>query len=961
MNRFTAIAMICATALLAPEVRADNTADEADLRFKRGVEFYRAKKFEDALAEFFQANRLVRNKNVILNIARCYEQLRQFDEAYRYYDEVLAEYSKAEDRRGVEESLARLAPQVALVRVESDSPGADIFVERKDLGSRGTTPKTLALPPGKANIILSLAGYRDASQRAVLTTGRTATVNLPLEFIYGAVELSGSPEGAQVRVDKSEGPADGVLPGTLKLKPGRHILQISAADYLSTQLPVDVKADESVKAEAKLQPLPAPTGNLMVTANHDGALVRVDGKAMGFTPAVVPLPVGKHRLAVEMAEMRSFQKEVEILQDKSEVVTAELRYSGGVTTAVNKSETAVEDAPASVTIISREEIQAFGYTSLPEALRAVRGMSISNDRSYDYLGVRGFSPPGDYNNRVLILYDGHPMNDIYAGQAYFGHENNIDLNEVERIEVVRGPVSSLFGSAAFFGVINIVPRHKLASQKAELSGAAGSLGLGRVRATAGTEGESGEFLLSLGALRATGQDLYLVPADAHRPETLVRDRDDEQAVNGDARARLGEFSLLGTINSRTKDIPTGIFGTALTGSQVRIIDQRGFVEGRWDHATTGGSTLAARAYYDATRYRGVFPYQDGTTQTDRGGADWGGAELRFRSAEWLGQNLTLGLEVQEQFRIYQIGMLDGVTGLNDTRQFTIASAYAGDELRLGSRLLINASARADYYVDSFGLQVNPRLAIIGKPWGGGITKLMGGRSFRAPTANERYYYDGYIDPVTHQPHYVTSRPNPDVKPETILTAELEHTQEIGDNLRVVGAAFVNRLSDLVLTLTDDHGLSYWSNAQGTVQTRGAEAELRWQPARLSMVSVAYWYQQMVIDNLDAGQENRLRSNTPAHAFSIKGMFPIAAPFLVGAAEAVYNSSRRTSDGAAATGEMLWLNLGLSGQLPGGSFRYFAGVQNLLNEQVRLPVGFEVPGETVPTYGRTFVLQVAAAY
>ncbi|MFN7135242.1 MAG: PEGA domain-containing protein, partial [Myxococcales bacterium] len=396
-----------------------------------------------------------------------------------YYYDVLGENPTADDRRVVEESLQRLAPRVALLTVESEPPGADVFIERKDLGSRGLTPKTLAVPPGRTRVTVSLAGHRDGEAEVELERGRTAKVKIPLEFIWSTVELAGSPAGAEIRVDRTDGEPAGMLPATLKVKPGRHILNIGAPGYLAAQVPVDGRADTTTQVKIDLQPLPPPTGSLVVTANHEGALVVVDGKDSGFTPAVIALPEGRHRVRVTFEDLDPYEETVTIRPNEMTRVRAELRYAQAKITAASKTETSVDDAPASTTVITRDEILAFGYTTLPEALRWVRGMFLNNDRTYDFIGVRGFSPPGDLNNRILILYDGHPMNDIFAGQAYLGRENNIDLQEVERIEVVRGPVSSLFGSAAFFGVINIVPRHHLGDKLAEVSGAAGALGLGR--------------------------------------------------------------------------------------------------------------------------------------------------------------------------------------------------------------------------------------------------------------------------------------------------------------------------------------------------------------------------------------------------------------------------------------------------------------------------------------------------
>ena len=82
----------------------------------------------------------------------------------------------------------------------------------------------------------------------------------------------------------------------------------------------------------------------------------------------------------------------------------------------------VIDAPASVTIVTRDDIERFGYRTLADILRVVRGFYVSNDRNYSYVGVRGFSRPGDYNTRVLLLIDGHRLNDNIYDQALIGTE-----------------------------------------------------------------------------------------------------------------------------------------------------------------------------------------------------------------------------------------------------------------------------------------------------------------------------------------------------------------------------------------------------------------------------------------------------------------------------------------------------------------------------------------------------------
>ena len=120
--------------------------------------------------------------------------------------------------------------------------------------------------------------------------------------------------------------------------------------------------------------------------------------------------------------------------------------------AASKFEQKVTEAPASVSIITADQIRMYGYRTLADILRGVRGFYVTYDRNYSYLGIRGFSRPGDYNSRVLLLIDGHRVNENIFGSALIGTEGTLDVDLIERVEVIRGPSSSLYGTNAFLGV-----------------------------------------------------------------------------------------------------------------------------------------------------------------------------------------------------------------------------------------------------------------------------------------------------------------------------------------------------------------------------------------------------------------------------------------------------------------------------------------------------------------------------
>ncbi|XXF78649.1 TonB-dependent receptor [Myxococcaceae bacterium GXIMD 01537] len=952
--------LVLSLLLAASPALANNTADEADVAFELGNEAYAKGNYTEALRSYFTSYRLVPNRNVLFNIARCYEAQGRYNEAYRYYDDLASESPAEEDAGEVQHSLERLRPKVALVRVTTSPKGADVYVDRVDLGSRGRSPQTLALSPGRHKIMVKREGYRQAEASVLLVRGKSVAQDFDLQLITGAVELAGTPAGAEVR-QASDGPVVAKVPGKLRLPPGRQVLLVSAPGHAPAQLLADVVADGTVALQVALTAQDKATGRLVVTANRDNASVRIDGQPAGFTPTVLTLPEGEHILEVESREVRPLRQKVTVLPGQEVKVYAELRYAPPPVRAASKTLLSVDEAPASTTVISQEELRAFGWSTLAEALAGVRGFFLSNDRQYTYVGVRGFSPPADLNTRILILWDGHSMNDVWAGQGYAAHDLSVDLDEVERIEVVRGPGSALYGTGAFFAVINVVPRDSLgADNHVELTGAVGALGTTRLHATAAYESNGRSLLLSAAGHKASGAETTLLRLEG-APTLRVEGLDAERAFTGGLRAHLGNFTLHAQVNAREKRVPTGPYATVLGAEGTQVGDVRAFAEARYERELGERAQLSLRGAFDLSRYTGYWMYEDedgsGTLRrsSDAGRADWLTAEARLALKLFPGNQLTFGLEGQGQLRVEQKSFGVEDTEPLPTQARSQVSAYVLDEWRLHPRLSASVGLRVDKYLDLDAIPLTPRLALIGRPYEKGLTKLVAGRAFRAPNVYELFYSDNQR----------TQRPAGQLDPETITTFEVEHAHDLTDELRLTVAGYHNRITNLVVLEREEASVPacgtpvgseqclVFSNGVGETLAWGAEAGLHWQPGRFLLVDLSYSY----VTLKDASEE--VAQATPAHLASGRLLVPVGNGDVRLAVQAAYQSARPVGEGGEDSGEALLLGFGVSGDY--GRLRYFAGVQNLLDAKYSLPLGANISPAPVPQYGRTFTLQLSGTF
>jgi outer membrane receptor for ferrienterochelin and colicins len=309
----------------------------------------------------------------------------------------------------------------------------------------------------------------------------------------------------------------------------------------------------------------------------------------------------------------------------------------------------VSEAPASVVIITSDEIKAHGYRTLADILRNVRSCYVTYDRNYSYLGVRGYGPPGDYNSRFALSVDGHRFNENVFGGATIGTEFPIDVDLIDRVEVIRGPNSSLYVASAFLGVINIVTKRGRDLKTVSVAGGVASFGTYKGRLSYGNKFDNGlELLLSASAYDSRGQgQLYFRDFDAPATNNgIAADADDDKFHQFFANASWGHFISHGAFGSREKGIPTASFGSTFNDAGTRTIDARGYLDLQYRRDLGRGWSIANRAYYDQFTDDGTYVYDY---------SSFGGPSRvlnkNFTHGQWLGDELTVSKLLFERQRI----------------------------------------------------------------------------------------------------------------------------------------------------------------------------------------------------------------------------------------------------------------------------------------------------------------------
>lgn len=600
-------------------------------------------------------------------------------------------------------------------------------------------------------------------------------------------------------------------------------------------------------------------------------------------------------------------------------------------------------APSAVSIVSSEEIARYGWRTLGDILNSVRGFYTSYDRDYTYLGVRGVQRPGDYNSRILLMVNGHRLNDNVYDGALLGNEFPLDLDRIDHIEIVRGPSSSLYGTNAIFGIVNVITRRPKGGTSIEASGDSSSF-LGRTGRLTGTYQKGRLSALLSGSLyRSAGQSDLFFPEFAATNRGVAVNLDGDRYTHTFADVQYGGLRVQGLFGTRTKILPTAAYSTNFDDPGTRTTDTRAYFDANYHRSLTSNTDLDVRAYYDAYRFEATYVFGSSPNRNlnfDRVSADWTGVEATV--GHKMGrQRITAGANYEYSFRADQQNYNAGQPPLvNDHRTPWRAAAYGEAELNVIPKLTIHAGGRFDWF-DPSGLVLSPRVAVVYQPNSRTALKYVFAKAFRAPNVYENYYSDGSS----------LIAPSTPLKAEHIGAHEVIFERSLTSWLRITADGFANDLKNLIDEVPNPvSGVDQFVNS-GHDRGRGVEFELgAMQESGLS-ARASYTFS----DTQNRFLHSAL-ANSPSNMVKLHGTLPASRRAFAGL-ELLYTSGQTSYQGTPVPYSFL-TNFTFSTTPLWGTWELSASCYNTLNQHWSSPAGPGLVQAAIPQDGRTYRFKIS---
>ena len=640
-----------------------------------------------------------------------------------------------------------------------------------------------------------------------------------------------------------------------------------------------------------------------------------------------------------------------------------------VVVGADKREQSLGNVASAVTVISGDRIRRFGYRTVGEALAAVAGVYTVDTRIVYGIGIRGLDIPGDFNTRILVLVDGASMNESWGSFAGLGWDSFVAIDDIARIELIRGPVSSVYGTNAFFSIVNIVTRGA-----SETPHAWGRVSLNSINGVIGSAGFA-QGSLDKG-IRGTVQVMERLGETLSLPDVGENLKDDgaSQFAVSLVGSYKGTFGQVRAFRNRRDAMFAPYNGDPAAAQPYALYNTQLLVEGGHTEEIGKRLSVSARAYAN------LYEFQDRIVQDpvlvgappfdDYGDGRTYGVELRGRYEVIAPQKLgvTAGAETnynQTTSHSYTEG--DEANGTNIPKDYNLEGVYSELDGQPTEWLGFTGGVRYDRnsVIDT---RVSPRAAVfLARPEKFGL-KLLYAEGFRNPSAYEAFFTDGVSFAAPDHLHAETIRSF-----EAVVWAK----PTPGLSLRLSGFSWDAK--GIVEALPDklDPGLLQFQNVGEYVST-GAEFEGSYRDSRGWYAFGGGTYAH--VGSTDVTPDHTIGYDNVPNAPAVTGGAGVSTPKLGGLAhlslEARYIGERAVrpdANGSTFAPSPGWVGLNANLYAPNvHGFDVTLGVRNLVGKRdlVVAPGDYDrfaMDGSTVATIpripgeGREFFAKVGYSY
>jgi iron complex outermembrane receptor protein len=522
-------------------------------------------------------------------------------------------------------------------------------------------------------------------------------------------------------------------------------------------------------------------------------------------------------------------------------------------TSATKREQSKFDAAAAITVLTQEDIRRSGATVLPEVLRMVPGLNVSRLDAHTWsISARGFT--GVYSNKMLVLIDGRVVYTPLFGGVYWDVQDLV-MEDIERIEVIRGPGGTLWGANAVNGVINVTTKNSKDTQGVLATGLAGNqeyIGEGRY---GGMIGEDTSYRVYGRGFKMDDFDVPSgSPYQAHDAwwQWRLGMRADSQVTENDLVTIQGDF-YDGKENAIGDEPPPDFNYTEVSDVEVR----GGNVLTRWTHTFSDDQSLEMFAYWDQTRRQtySLFELRNSVDVLAQHnfGFDAAGKWLVNWGVEyfWTGDQTT---------------PTAGASFVPADQDFHRVSGFAQAQWNLfDDRLQLIGGSKLEWnsYTD---FEYQPTAKALWKFMEDNAFWASISRAVREPARADRdVFYTGTIIG------------NKDIESENLMAVEGGYRNQMLQNFTVDVTGFYNRYGDLAATIPTIPTFLPFQLVNGTTsRAYGVETELAWAPTEGLRFVTSHSYLR-VKENLvqNAVQATGLNSGAaPRHTWVMRGLWDV---------------------------------------------------------------------------------------